>query len=81
MNRSWRRSSLASLATRNLASWAVVGGATSTMLLALWIPFLRRLFRFGPVSLDDALAATLGGALCLAWFEILKRLRARWLGT
>ncbi len=51
------------------------------MLLALWIPFLRRLFRFGPVSLDDALAATLGGALCLAWFEILKRLRARWLGT
>ncbi len=79
VNRSWRESVFASLRSRNVASWAVVGGATFTMLLAFWVPLLHRLFKFGPVSLEDALVAVLAGGLSLAWFEGLKRLRPRWL--
>jgi Ca2+-transporting ATPase len=79
VNRSWQRSLLASLVTRNVASWVVVGGATFIMLLALWVPFLRHLFRFGAVDLHDALVAAATGVLCLAWFEILKRFRPAWL--
>ena len=79
VNRSWRQSVLTSLRTRNLASWAVVGGATFTMILAFWVPFLHRLFRFGPVGTDDLAAAVLAGVLCLAWFEALKRFKIPWL--
>ncbi len=81
VNRSWRQSVLTSLRTRNLASWAVVGGATFTLLLAFWVPFFHRLFRFGPVGGDDLAVATLAGALCLAWFEVLKRVRIAWLAS
>ncbi len=78
-NRSWRRSVLATLARRNVASWAVVAGATLTLLLAFWVPFLHRLFRFGPVSADDLAFAAAAGVLSLAWFELLKLFKTRWL--
>ena len=67
--------------TRNVASWAVVGGATFTMILAFQVPFLHRLFRFGPVGADDLAAAVLAGVLCLAWFEVLKRFKIAWLAS
>jgi Ca2+-transporting ATPase len=79
VNRSWTRTVLATLGTRNLASWAVVGGATLTLVLALTVPFLRHLFRFGPASGDDILVAALVGFLSLSWFEIVKRFAPGWL--
>jgi Ca2+-transporting ATPase len=79
VNRSWQRTVLATLATRNLASWAVVGGASATLAVALSVPFFRNLFRFGPVSPEDLALAAAGGALSLAWFEVLKLFRPAWL--
>jgi P-type Ca2+ transporter type 2C len=79
VNRSWRRTVLASLARRNVASWAVIGGATGTLLLAFWVPLLHHLFRFGRASAHDLLVAAAAGVLSLAWFEILKLFRLRWL--
>ncbi len=79
MNRSWRRSLLATLATRNAASWAVVAGASLTLLVVFALPFLREVFRFGPVSAGDLTLTLLAGALCLAWFEVLKAFRPAWL--
>jgi P-type Ca2+ transporter type 2C len=79
VNRSWRRSVLATLASRNVASWAVVVAATLTLLLAFWVPFLQTLFRFGPASADDLALAAGAGVLSLAWFEVLKLARTRWL--
>ncbi len=73
-NRSWRRSVLGVLAVRNRAAWAVVGGATGTLVLALAVPFLRGLFRFGPVGGHDLGLAALAGFLSLAWVELAKRL-------
>jgi Ca2+-transporting ATPase len=79
VNRSWRRSVLATLLKRNVASWAVVAGATLTLLLAFWVPFLHRLFRFGPASADDLAIAAVAGVMSLAWFEVLKLFKTRWL--
>jgi Ca2+-transporting ATPase len=79
VNRSWARTVLGTLAVRNRASWAVVGGATLTLVLALGVPFLRDLFRFGPVAGDDLALAAVAGLGCLAWFEALKRLAPAWL--
>jgi Ca2+-transporting ATPase len=81
INRSWRRTALATFVTGNLPSWAVVFGATLTLLLVLVVPFLRTLFRFGSVSAADAALAALGGIASLAWFEVVKRLRPASLET
>ena len=81
VNRSWTRSVLSTLLRRNVASWAVVAGATVTLALAFFVPILRRLFRFGAVGTDDVLVAAAAGFLSLMWFEGLKLFRTRWLGT
>ena len=79
VNRSWRRSALGSLGQRNWAVWAVVAGASGTLALALAVPFLRRVFRFGQVAPDDLALAVGAGLLSLAWFELVKWLRPAWL--
>jgi Ca2+-transporting ATPase len=79
VNRSWRATAFRILGARNLASWLVVGGATAMLVLALVLPFLRRIFRFGPVDASDAALAIAAGAGSLLWFELAKRLRPAWL--
>ncbi len=72
VNRSWERSLFATLVTRNMASWAVILGASAMLVLVLEVPFLRELFHFGPVA-GAHLALALGaGFLALSWFEIWK---------
>ena len=71
-NRSQRRSLFAMLKIPNLAIWVVAGAATLGLLLALYAPVLRALFRFdalGPRELLLSLAAGLAG---IAWFELFK---------
>jgi len=75
INRSWRRTAFRTFWSGNLPSWAVVFGATLTLVLVLVVPFLRTLFRFGAVSAADAALAALTGIASLAWFEVVKRLR------
>jgi Ca2+-transporting ATPase len=79
VNRSWRRTLLATLATRNWPAWAVVVGATVTLAVVLEVPFFVRLFRFGPVSADDLAVAVAAGVLSLSWFELVKAWRPEWL--
>jgi Ca2+-transporting ATPase len=79
VNRSWRRTVLGTLSTRNLAAWTVVGGAAVTLLLVVEVPVLAGAFRFGPVGAHDLAVAALAGLGSLAWFEILKRLAPAWL--
>jgi Ca2+-transporting ATPase len=79
VNRSWRRTVVGTLATRNLAAWAVVLGASATLGLTLAVPFLRSLFRFGPVTWGDLGLAVAAGGCSLAWFELAKLLRPGWL--
>ncbi len=79
VNRSWSRSALEMLRTRNPASWLVVGGAALVAASAFWAPFLRRTFRFGATSVHDLAIAAAAGLASVVWFEALKRLRPAWL--
>jgi Ca2+-transporting ATPase len=72
VNRSWERSLSATFLTRNVASWAVILGASAMLGLVLNVPFLRELFHFGPVARADLALALVAGFLALSWFEIWK---------
>ena len=79
VNRSWKRTAVGTVGTRNVAAWAVALGSIGTLVLVLMVPALRTLFRFGAVQPLDAGLAMLAGAVSLAWFELLKWLRPAWL--
>ena len=77
VNRSWRRSFVESLRVRNRALRWVVAGGLAFLLLVVYLPFLRALFRISILHLDD-LALTVGAGLAgVAWFEAVKIGRLR----
>jgi Ca2+-transporting ATPase len=76
-NRSWSRTILDTLRTRNAALWWVLGGALFFLGLVLYLPFLRGLFHFSKLHLDDILIAFLSGAFSIFWFELFKMARRR----
>ena len=76
-NRSATRSILTTLRFPNPALWWVIGGTVGGIALSLYVPYLRNLFRFAPLHLDD-LVLCLGAALFgLLWYEGYKAIRAR----
>ncbi|MCK6445684.1 MAG: cation-translocating P-type ATPase [Planctomycetes bacterium] len=79
VNRSWSQSVVASLAAKNVAAWIVILGASTTLVVALAVPFVRDLFSFAPVSPNEVLLAAVFGAASLAWFELAKLARPAWL--
>ncbi len=71
-NRSWSRTILATLSTRNVALWIVTAGATAFLGLVLYIPFLRRLFHFAALSAQDLVVCFAAGIASILWFEAWK---------
>ncbi len=71
-NRSWSRSILSMFREPNSALWWVVVGATVGMSLILTVPFLRRLFHFSTLDLNDFLLCLAAGVISILWFEVLK---------
>jgi Ca2+-transporting ATPase len=71
-NRSWTRSMIDSLRTPNTAFWAVITGALFFLALVIYIPFLRDLFRFSTLHVDDLLVCLAAGAVSVLWFEGFK---------
>jgi P-type Ca2+ transporter type 2C len=65
------------LKSRNLALWLVLGGAVGFLSLVLLVPFVRRLFHFGPVQVGDLLLSIAAGLLCTLWFEGIKLAKRR----
>ncbi len=74
-NRSWYKTALASLRSRNAALWWVVGGALIFLGLVLYLPFLRQLFHFSFLHPIDLGICLVGGLASIIWFEILKAMR------
>ena len=71
-NRSRAGSLWASLWVPNRTLWWVVGAAVSLLLLALYVPWLARLFVFEALPLPYLAAAVGFGLLSLGWFELVK---------
>ena len=75
VGRSLTRTAFAMRSTRNIAAWAVVGGATGFLGLALAVPPLRHALGLAAAApLEIAGAAGLGLASVL-WFDLVKWLR------
>jgi Ca2+-transporting ATPase len=72
MNRSWTRTAVRMLREPNATVWWVIGGAGGLLATVLYVPVVRRMFQFAPLHGSDLALSLLGGAACLAWFELLK---------
>jgi P-type Ca2+ transporter type 2C len=76
-NLSWTRSVVTVLRSGNKALWWVLSGAVLFLGVALYVPFFRELFRFGPLGVVDLAVAFGAAALGVLWFEMLKLLGDR----
>jgi P-type Ca2+ transporter type 2C len=72
INRSWAHSVVATLRSPNAALWWVIGGAAVFLGIALYVPVLRELFRFGKLHWIDLGVCLLAGAGSILWFEAFK---------
>jgi Ca2+-transporting ATPase len=50
----------------------VTGGAVVFLGLALYVPFLRDLFRFSILHPYDIFICVAAGVMSIVWFEVLK---------
>jgi Ca2+-transporting ATPase len=75
VNRSWSRSLLKTLRTRNRAMWWVVSGALLFLGLVVYTPGLREVFHFSALSGPYVVIALVAGISSILWFELVK-----WLG-
>ena len=66
----WRKSA-------NRALWWVVAGTIALLALALYVPFLRAMFRFAPLHADDLAISVAAALLSVMWFEVFKWARHR----
>ncbi len=76
-NRSWSRTIVDTLRSPNAALWWVTSGAILFLGMALYLPFLQKLFRFSLLHPIDVVICVGGGAVSILWFELLKLANGR----
>lgn len=71
-NLSWSQSIFKTLCSENKALRYVLVGALSGLLLVLYVPALRNLFRFSLLHGNDLLIVFVVGTLSIVWLRLLK---------
>jgi Ca2+-transporting ATPase len=71
-NRSWSKTILGTLRSRNQAVWWVIGGAVLFLGLVLNIPPLQEMFHFSTLHPKDLLICLACGFVGIIWFEFFK---------
>ncbi len=71
-NLSWSQSIIKTLFSENKALRYVLVGAISGLLLVLYVPALRNLFRFSLLHGEDLLIVFVVGTLSIVWLRLLK---------
>ncbi|MBC7219816.1 MAG: cation-translocating P-type ATPase, partial [Hadesarchaea archaeon] len=74
-NLSWSRSMFGSIGKKNLPLWLVLGGTSIFILLLLYVPALRAVFKVAPLHPVELLLCLVAGVASVAWFEILKAVK------
>ena len=59
------------------ATFAIIAFTVILLSLVICVPFLRELFRFGPLHPNDVALSFAAGILCILWFEAVKLLSLR----
>ena len=72
-NRSWSRSMIATLRERNPAFWFLVVGVSAFLGALFSLPFARRLFAVGAVSMTELAICFVAAIASVAWFDLVKR--------
>ncbi len=76
-NRSWSSNIWTTIRTKNLALRWVASAAVVVLVLILFVPGLRDLFKFQALSALDLLIAIGAAVVSVAWFEIFKLVRGK----
>ncbi len=71
-NRSWTRPIVATFRSPNPALWRVIGSALAILVIVLYVPFARDLFRFSRLHNIDLVICVAAGVFSVMWFEALK---------
>ncbi|MCX9084213.1 MAG: cation-translocating P-type ATPase [Candidatus Methanoperedens sp.] len=71
-NLSLEGSILKTFNSRNRALWIVIGGGLLSLVLVLYVPFLRELFHFSILHLDDLMILVIGGIMSAAWIILVN---------
>jgi Ca2+-transporting ATPase len=71
-NLSWEKSLIRTVSPENKALWLVVGGALSSLVLVLYVPFLRDLFHFSLLHFNDLLIVLFAGIFSVVWFRLIN---------
>ena len=74
-NRSWSKSIIEMFKEKNSALTGVFVSVFVFLYLALNVPFLRRLFHFAPLHLNDYLICGAFGVFSIIWFELFKKFK------
>lgn len=77
-NRSWTRIIWSTLRTPNPALWWIICGTLAFLGLTLYVPFLRDLFHFSTLHVDDLAFCLAAGTASVIWFEALKFFKQTW---
>jgi Ca2+-transporting ATPase len=77
-NRSWTRPVWKTVfSSRNYAIRYIFGITILGLGLILYVPFLNKLFRFGPPSITFLIASLFAAIISIVWFEVFKVVNAR----
>jgi len=71
-NRSWSKVIFSILKTKNKALWYVISFTIAFLMIVLFNPFLRNLFKFDILHFVDILFCATAGILSIMWFEVTK---------
>lgn len=71
-NRSRTQLIVQTLRRPNSALWWVIGSTLAGVMLVLYVPDLRSLFRFAPLHRTDVLVCAIAAAAAMVWFELSK---------
>jgi P-type Ca2+ transporter type 2C len=77
VDRSWMGTLWENIRMPNHALWGIVLAAFSFLILSLNLPFFRRLFHFGQISLANFFLCITIGIFSVLWFEIIKVIAKR----
>lgn len=76
-NRSQTRSLFFTLRFPNRALYWVIGGTLAGLAIALYVPYISRLFRFAPLGAGEFTLCLVAAMAGLVWYEIYKLVRGR----
>ena len=77
VNRSWTENAVSRMRIPNKALWLVTGGALAFLACSLYVPALRRVFRFAYLHPPDVALCVLVGIASVLWVEVAKAIAPR----